>query len=211
MQGDIRDELPWLANDTLSADERSRVEAAIAADDEARTALNWELAMRDAIKAETEEWEAPAHVLDNVLQRIERAKPAPAPSALQKFMAAVKDAFQTTPKFAYACAIMLVQFAVIGHLLVSRDEDAAYSEVRSTGGAQSSMQFIRVMFAPTSTESDLRELLRKANADIVAGPSQLGDYYLLVEPAQIISALTLLKASAKIEVAEVVNALPAKQ
>lgn len=210
MQGDIRDELPWMANGTLSAEERARIEAVIAADGEARTALNWEIAMRDAVKAEAVDWEPPAHVLDSVLKRIERAKPAPEPSGFVKFFALVKEAFQTTPKFAYACAIMVVQFAVIGHLLISREDDIAYSETRSTAGAKSSLQFIRVMFAPASTESDLRELLRKANAEIVAGPSQLGDYYLLVEPAQITNAVTLLKGSAKIEVAEVVNALPAK-
>ena len=66
------------------------------------------------------------------------------------------------------------------------------------------------MFAPTSTESDLRELLRKAGAEIVAGPSQLGDYYLLVDAEKLTSTLAALRTSPKIETAEIVNALPAK-
>ncbi len=210
MQGDIQHDLPWLANGTLSAEERARLEAAIANSAEARRALDWELAVRDAIKAETAEWEPPAHAMDEVFRRIERARPAPKESALKIFLSGIMESFQASPKFAFACAVAAVQFGVIGYLWSTQEDPGSYSEIRSTQPALQPTKFIRVMFAPTSTENDLRELLRKAGAEIVAGPSQLGDYYLLVDADKLTAALNTLRASTKIESADIVNALPAK-
>ncbi len=210
MQDDIQKDLPWLVNGTLSAEERTRLEAALGTSDQARAALNWELALRKEIKAETTEWTPPPQALNEVMKRIARSQAQARPSAIRDFLARVKESFQITPKFAFACAVMVVQVGVIGYLWSSLEQERGYSEMRSTQPYNSTTKFIRVMFKPTSTESDLRDLLHNVNAEIVAGPSQVGDYYLLVEPVQLSSALAALKANAKIEAAEIVNALPAK-
>lgn len=210
MQGDIQQNLPWLANGTLDAEERARLEALIAGSAEARKALDWELAMRDAIQAETAEWEAPSNTMDLVFKRIEAARPRAKESAIKVFFAGIMQSFQASPKFAFACAVAAVQFGVIGYLWSNQEDPSAYSEMRSTQPALQPTKFIRVMFAPNSTESDLRELLRKAGAEIVAGPSQLGDYYLLVDAEKLTSTVAALRTNTKIESAEIVNALPAK-
>jgi hypothetical protein len=50
--------------------------------------------------------------------------------------------------------------------------------------------------------------LREVNAEIVSGPSQLGDYYLVVRAAGVQAALTTLQANSNVESAEIVRELP---
>lgn len=210
MQGDIRHDLPWMANGTLSGEARTSAEAAVDANADIKAALDWELAMRDAVKHETAEWIAPPAALDKVMARIGRPAVKVQEAAAPNFFARIAEAFRFTPRFAMACAVVVVQFGVIGYLVASRDSAVSFSETRSTQHFNHSTKFIRVMFAAKSTEGDLRELLRNVNAEIVAGPSQLGDYYLLVDQAQLSKALDSLKSNKKIESAEIVNALPSK-
>ncbi len=71
--------------------------------------------------------------------------------------------------------------------------------------------FIRVSFRQDTRESDLRTLLRSIHAEVVAGPSQIGDYFLLVSNPEAQAALATLKSSSSIESVEIVDELPPKQ
>jgi hypothetical protein len=90
-----------------------------------------------------------------------------------------------------------------------RGEENEYSGVRSVG-TKNKDAYLRVNFKPDSTESDMRTLIRGLHAEIVSGPSQLGDYYLVIAPDAVRSALTALQSSKLVESAEVVNALPSR-
>ncbi|CAN5465556.1 hypothetical protein BH11PSE11_BH11PSE11_04130 [soil metagenome] len=214
MQDDIRNNLPWLVNGTLGAEDRSRLEAAIANNGDARAALNWETALRREVKSETAEWSAPSNALHLVMQRIAAekasAKSQVKSSGVSAFITRIMQSVQATPKFAFACAVMAVQVGVIGYLWSSIEQERVYSDYRNAQLYTGATAFVRVMFKSNTTEKEIRYLLRNANAEIVAGPSQVGDYYLLVDPPQLKSTLTVLKSNKNIETAEIVDALPPK-
>lgn len=117
------------------------------------------------------------------------------------------------PALAAACAIMLVQAGIIGELWLQAgeapDEKPEYAIVRALPGAAGSHEpFIRVSFASETTERKLRTLLNTIQADVVAGPTQLGDYFLLVPAGQADVAHKALIDSDIVEEAELVHALP---
>ncbi|MEP7085522.1 MAG: hypothetical protein ABI854_12345, partial [Betaproteobacteria bacterium] len=61
-----------------------------------------------------------------------------------------------------------------------------------------------------SPAGEVNTLLRELHAEVVSGPSQLGDYYLLVQKRTAQDALSLLQGNANVESAEFVSALPAR-
>ncbi|MBK7474019.1 MAG: hypothetical protein IPI73_28520 [Betaproteobacteria bacterium] len=107
--------------------------------------------------------------------------------------------------------MVAVQFAVIAQMWTGKSEDIEYAGVRTIESLPSSTDaFIRITFKPQSRESDLSELLRTVRAEIVAGPSQLGDYYLLLAKNGSEDVLNALQKNALVESAEFANALPTR-
>lgn len=210
MNCDFWQVLPWLANGTLNGEERARVEATLENRADLRSNFEWELMLREAVKTEEAQWSPPAGALDEVLRRIDRsAKPAQR-AGVKDFFARLFAPGLSSPQLAVACAVVVVQFGVIGTLLRELGEDSDYAAFRSVQARPPSTQFLRVMFKPDIRESELRESLTSIGAEIVAGPSQIGDYYLLVDRERISIELSTLKANPKIASAEIVDALPGK-
>jgi len=215
---DIGQLLSWYANGTLTGADRERVEAALRDDPRARALLEWEQSLRQAVKNDPDYDIPEDHGLDRVMQRIraESAQPAAAKQAPASAVRKAKPAtpsrfaewFRWSPALALACGIVAVQFGVIVHMTQLRGEESEYSGVRGVG--QHKDAYLRVSFKPESTESDLRALIRGVHAEIVSGPSQLGDYYLVIAPEAVQSALAALQSSKLVESAEVVNALPSR-
>jgi anti-sigma-K factor RskA len=207
--------LSWYVNGTLTGADRDRVEAALRDDVRAKALLDWEKSLRQAVKNDASLDIPEDRGLSQVMQRIRaEAKPAAAVARRNKPSSASAPSrqlewFRWSPALALACGIVAVQFGVIVHLYQVRGEEEAYSGVRSvkTKRAES---FVRVSFKPETTENDLRTLLRGLQAEIVSGPSQLGDYYLVVKTVDVQSTLTTLQSSAFVESAEIVNALPSR-
>lgn len=141
--------------------------------------------------------------------RLQAAPTHPADSLMQRLF----DWLRSGPALATACAIMLVQAGIIGELWLQAgeapDEKPEYAIVRALpGDAGSHEPFIRVSFASETTERKLRALLNTVQADVVAGPTQLGDYFLLVPAGQADAARKTLIDSGIVEEAELVHALP---
>jgi hypothetical protein len=114
-------------------------------------------------------------------------------------------------RFSMAMGLVALQFVAIAGLAVhSLKTTSPYSETRTSSGmtAPAQTNFIRTSFKSTTTEVEIRKLLNAVQADIVAGPSQIGEYYLLTSQDQIAAHLATLKGSAFVESADVVNRLP---
>jgi hypothetical protein len=207
--------LSWYVNGTLTGQERDRVEAALREDPRAKSLLDWEKSLREAVKNDPALDIEEDRGLALVMQRIRAEAKSAAPAARKaksstSATSRVLDWFRWSPALAMACGIVAVQFGVIVHMYQTRGgEESAYSGLRTVGGKRSE-SFLRVTFKPESTENDLRTLLRSLNAEIVSGPSQLGDYYLVVKADAVQSTLTTLQSSAHVESAEIVNVLPAR-
>lgn len=116
-----------------------------------------------------------------------------------------------SPRHALALGVITVQFAAIAglalHALSGRPE---YETTRSSSGmiAPAQTEFIRLSFKPTATEGEIRKLLNSVQGEIVAGPTQIGEYYVLTAQDQIAQHTATLKGSALVEAADVVKRLP---
>jgi hypothetical protein len=206
--------LAWYVNGTLAGTERDRVESALQTEAGSSSLLAWERAVQSAVKNDPAFDIAPDRGLYQTMQRIHaEAKPKGAAPrvARQGWFFSYAKKLQWSPALALACGVVAVQFAVIAQMWTAKGEDSEYAGVRAVDTrAPVTDSFIRITFKPESTEKDLNMLLRTIRAEIVAGPSQLGDYYLLLEKSDAQGALTLLQNSANVESAEIVNALPAR-
>jgi len=218
MDKDIAQLLSFYVNGTLTGAERDRVEVALRDDPRARALLEWEKSLRKAVQGDPQFDIAEDRGLAQVMQRIKAetkaapaqpARKARAPSGGGTLAARFREWFQWSPALALACGIVAVQFGIIAHMATIRGEEGEYSGVRAVKGRQQDA-FVRVSFKPESTEIDLRALLREVNAEIVSGPTQIGDYYLVVRAAGVQSVLATLQSNSNVESAEIVRELPAR-
>jgi hypothetical protein len=177
----------------------------------------WKQAISSAVRASAAQIPHAQYGLDRARARIAKeAVRAPsvarAPS-LSERIAAWFGASRMTPALGAACAIMAVQLGVIGLLVANSHPDTVNADTRSA--AQTTVptpqRYVRVTFSASTTESALRSLLIERAADIVAGPTQIGEYYLLVAPNQIDALAAGLASHPNIETVAVTNALPTVQ
>lgn len=210
--------LAWYVNGTLAGTERDQVEAALQLEAGASSLLAWERAIQGAVKNNPAFDIAPDRGLYQTMQRIQGdARPVatqvgpPRRASRGGWFSGLSEKIQWSPALALACGVVAVQFAVIAQLWTGKSEDAEYSSVRAIETIPApSDTFIRIAFKPESREGDLSELLRTVRAEIVAGPSQLGDYYLLLSRNGAEDVLAALQKNALVESAEFANALPAR-
>jgi hypothetical protein len=174
---------------------------------DAQNRQGWERIFREAIvsSAKTDVTDAG---LSRILERIrqEQRQESARPRARASWRARL-DAY-LMPGLAFACAVMVLQGVTIAWLWPS-DASPEYAGVRGTAVPGENTAFLHVVFRPDATEREIRALLTAIRADIVAGPSQLGDYYLLLPPDTRDASLQKLAAHAIVEYAAPVDTLPA--
>ena len=220
--------LAWYVNGTLVGPDRNHVEDALHRDPSALRHLNWESAVRTAIKTDPVYDVAADRGLAQVMQRIRADAPAMAPAprataaprrpATIAIHADPTDLFtrfrewiNLSPGLALACTLVIMQSFVISQMWSSHSEEIAYAESRAVQNATARGDtFIRIQFKANTVERQLSSMLRANSAEIVAGPTQLGEYYLLVKPKEAPQTLARMLTNPQVESAEIVNALPSK-
>lgn len=214
MDQEIWKTLPWVANGRLGETERAGLHREIERNEPLRRGLAWEQLLRETVRAESEAVMAPPWVLAQLLSRIAGEAP---PNRTAKRSESVSwftqlfSAWQWSPQLALACGLVVLQFGVIGHLWTARSEADTYSETRATEVAATlPTLFLRVNFDAEITEGGMRELLFGVGAEIVAGPYQLGDYYLYVNQEEIDRVAQALQADQRIAHVEKVDGLPTR-
>lgn len=227
MDKDIQQLLGWYVNGTLVGPDRDRVEDALAGDAAGARLIDWERAVRNAVRNDTSLEVAADRGLSQVMQRIRQqapsiapAKPMPTPkranvavprsATAEGMMGRLREWINWSPGLAFACTIIAVQFVAIGQMWSTKEDEAAFAELRAVEPQSRGDTFVRIMFKPDTTERQISAMLRSNNAEIVAGPSQLGDYYLLVPPNDGPKAIARMLGNAQVESAEIVNALPTR-
>ena len=177
--------LPWLANGTLDGDERRGVEAHVAACDECAADLADERRLRDELRRATAVSPAPHPVqLSRLWSRIEGfASSAPAPRrgrAGWTLAGWPRAARWLVAAQAATILLLLALGASLGRERPATFRTLAADDLANVGAA--STERLRVVFADTLDQRGLREILLPLGAEIVAGPSPLG-VYTLVLPA----------------------------
>jgi hypothetical protein len=213
MDSESRNLIAWYLNGTLTGADRERVEAALRADHEASEMLTWERMVRSAVREDPEFAVAADHGLARVMQRIRaEAKPVSSRRGWYGWFGDLLARFTGPTALALACGVVAVQFAVIVQIWPGKGATEGYSNERSVPGRSQKLDsFLRISFRPDAREDNLRSLLREVHAEVVAGPSQIGDYYIVVAKADVQAALGNLHASTFVESVEIANELPLRQ
>ena len=197
--------LACYVNGTLSARERREVEGQLDAQPACRNQLVFFEALRKEIRNGVPTI-SPDLGLERTLARIRsEPRPAPEPGWFAGFFPA-----GFTPRLAYSLgmAVIVLQAGTIGYLAIERGEE--YSETRARTPATPAVgPFVKVSFRPDVKESDIRFLLIGLGASIVGGPSQLGDYFLYLEPKRTDWAAQHLRQSGIVDSVAVIATLPA--
>lgn len=144
--------------------------------------------------------------LHETLARV-RARPAPKParSRLAEWWAGFIQ--MPAPAFAALAGVVVLQAAVIAGLATHDTGD--FADYRSHGASAIAEEpFLRIAFHPDAREADLRTVLRQHAADIVAGPTQLGEYFLMVPAGTVQATRDSLSTNALITSVALVDQLP---
>ena len=202
--------LPWAANGRLGEAENEKMASELARHEALRRSLDWEHALRESVRAEAAELSVPTHLLPQLMARIAGEKRSAATQG--SWLGKLFSGWQWTPQLAMACSLAVLQFGVIGYLWQGQTEVEPYSEVRVVAPppVEAPRTFLRVAFKDGVSERDMRDLLHAAGADIVAGPGQLGDYFLLVDPNDVDRIGNAFFNDYRIAGLEYVDALPGK-
>ena len=175
--------LPFYVNGTLSADEKARVEAALAADPDLRVELEAVQRIAALVRrggaqlAPSDETGAPDRLL-GLLSRID-AESGPATAGARRGglfgrrPQAGRSEPRTTawvwkPAFAAAAALAVVQLGVIAYQAKSQNSYVSLSGPQTAPAVSSKRLFLRL--SPTAKWSDVESLLSDANLTIVGGP-----------------------------------------
>ncbi|HET9768376.1 MAG TPA: zf-HC2 domain-containing protein [Thermoanaerobaculia bacterium] len=193
--------LPWLVNETLEPGEREGVESHLAACGECR--------------GEAERCRA----LEALVRSAEVA-PSPHPAQLQQLMRRVDEAERTRKRprlvrllgarrvnvwwaLAAQAAVLVVLLGVV-FWPPPPSRFRTLSDARPAAATSAAQRQVRVVFAPTATEAELRRVLLEVRGEVVGGPSPLGAYTIAVpagaEPLQLV--LEHLRADPHVRFAE---------
>ena len=209
-------------NDRLDDSQRKTVEALLKGDPEARAEYEILTMVVDSL-VQIPPDVAQDHGFDELMTRIRADdfdKPTAAkPSNLRKepsrntgpgfWSNAICWLLRPSLSYAVAASIFAVQFAVLAVLYRTPTDQADYSAVRTRPTVPPvAGPFIRVSFKPDAKESDIRFLLISVGAIIVGGPTQLGDYYLYVQPERADWAAQKIGKSPIVDQANVMATLP---
>ncbi|MEM6608048.1 MAG: hypothetical protein AAF689_05660 [Pseudomonadota bacterium] len=186
--------LPFLANDTLAGQDRADVQAAV--DDDAGLAAELQVlkAIRDQMQAEPAETSPGELGLARLMRDIDReAAQTPAPvedapsnvvplSRLRLWQAAAVVVLGIgigqavlTPQGITPEAPGLAETEMQPTSTLERSADGADFALAGADAPVSDTAF-RVIFAPDTTERQMRTVLLEAGLEIVAGPSSIGFY-----------------------------------
>lgn len=176
--------LPFLANETLEAEERAALEALVADDAEMQAELAALRAIRDTMQAEDAGFSPGEIGLARLMRDVETEAPAPQ----------ITPPMKRPVLWQIAAAFLLA--VVVGQAFVMT-QNADTGGLELAGGTDAAFE---ITIVPDAAESEIRALLLDAGVEIVAGPSALGIYQLSpIEGVTDADARGILAASDLIE------------
>jgi hypothetical protein len=193
--------LPWYVARALAQSEHLAVHREIGKGTQLRHQVRSWRAIDAAIREEVAEFRAPAFA--RIEQRLHRSTP------WVQHWRRWTSRFCSPPAMALAWSLVAVQF---GLLVVGGPQDQPHylHDGHRTIGlvAPADSQLIRVSFRVDTRESELRDVLRRQRAHIVAGPTVLGHYFVSVPRSRSDQVLGALRLSQSVESADTGVTLP---
>jgi hypothetical protein len=193
----------WYVNGSLDADDRRWVEDYLQAHPASRHELAWHNQLKNA--NDIQDIKVPPNVgLEKLLKQVNAERVVPQLSVMQR----ITQFFATLsarPAYALTALVVLAQSVGLGVLVKEvNDRDRVisdFSQIRAipTQPVTANAPTLDVTFKSSATEQDIRLLLVGIQANIVAGPRQLGDYTVAVRSEAIEEARTTLQKSPIVE------------
>lgn len=203
----VRELLPWYAVGQLAPDEMRRVHEHLRGCAQCREELEWEHEMyADAARSSESADALPDGVdMEAALARLmpalgpQERGDAPAPMPWWRAAAANQPSW-----LRWAVAAQWVLIVGLVALLVRPAE--APDAYRVLGAGVAAGGNLVVVFQPSTSERELRNILQAQNARLVGGPTVTDAYLIYVPPASREQALRALRAEAAVKLAEPLDA-----
>lgn len=199
MREDIENLLPWYVNDTLDEVDRARVEQALARDADLRAALAfWQQtaqAQRTSAVPAAEDVGL-ARTLARIHSETTAAPSRPGAERRDETPSWFQRLFGGTwlkPALGAAVAVIVVQGALLARQAPLQYRGAA--PPASPTQERGHLVTLRVTFDPAATEGQMRIALAAADARFSDGPSEGGEYRVVVAPEQVDAALLAFRRS----------------
>lgn len=176
----IWDLLPWYVNGTLPGEELRAVEDHLDACARCREEVAVCRATREAL-AETGEVAPSPHPvqLARLLTRVDQLESGQG-RGRRPFLASLKALLVPTSPLRALLAFQLAITALLVGLLVWQQRQPEtlplYRTLSAPDAPRGNEARVRVVFAETATEKEIREILLRVHGEIVAGPSVFGTY-----------------------------------
>lgn len=207
---DLRELVPWLVNGSLEPTERSEIERHLEACDECAAEVERYEELALGLRDEAVEPPTPHPAqLEALFARLDRGDRGTEATSRPRWPSRLRILGRATPT--PVRWLVAAQLASVLLLLLAADASGpspgrfkTLSEPATAGvvGAGAA----RVVFAPETTEAEIRGLLLEARAEIVAGPSPHGVYTLALAPGSgsgsTESTVALLRSRAGVRFAE---------
>ncbi|MGA9335240.1 MAG: hypothetical protein WBV39_13255, partial [Rudaea sp.] len=159
--------------------------------------IQWQQQLRAAHDEAVPEYDVDAAFAS--MQRRLRASAAPAAQAPAR-----KGPRQ--PWVAWAIAAQFIVIVGLAAALALGDRPGAtYHALGSPGAAQAAGRLV-VVFAPQTTEQEMRRILQHSGTRIVDGPTATGAYVVAVSPAGVEHALDTLRAERSVHLVQALDA-----
>jgi anti-sigma factor RsiW len=181
--------LPWFVNGTLEKDELAFVQQHLSACARCQREVQWLRELRAAC-VDGEATPGASTVFRNLRRQLDE------PRVGRGKGASLPRLWKRAPSWSrWAMAAQLAVIVALGAALVPvTDGPALYRTLGARNAAAPTTGSLVVVFDPTTTESDLRRILRKAGARVADGPTGTNAYVLKVAAERRVEAALALRA-----------------
>ena len=189
--------LPWFVNGTLEKDELAFVQQHLSACARCQREVQWLRELRAAC-VDGEATPGASTVFRNLRRQLDE------PRAGRGKGASLPMLWRRAPSWSrWAMAAQLAVIVALGAALVpATDGPTLYRTLGARNAAAPTTGSLVVVFDPTTTESDLRRILRKAGVRVADGPTETNAYVLKVAAERRVEAAQALRSEPAVVLVE---------
>ena len=188
--------LPWFVNGTLDKDELAFVEQHLSESVRCHREVQW-LRERRAACIDGEAAPGASTVFRNLRCQLDQ------PRAGRGRGASLRKLWKRAPPWSrWAMAAELAAIVALGAVLLPTTDGLAPYRTLGARSAAAPTGSLVVVFDPTTPESELRRMLRKAEARVADGPTQTNAYVLKVAAQRQVEAVQALRAEPAVVLVE---------
>jgi anti-sigma factor RsiW len=188
--------LPWFVNGTLDQDELAFVEQHLSECVRCQREVQWLRELRAAC-IDGEAAPGASTVFRNLRRQLDQ------PRAGRGRGASLRKLWKRAPPWSrWAMAAELAAIVALGAVLLPTTDGLAPYRTLGARSAAAPTGSLVVVFDPTTPESELRRMLRKAEARVADGPTQTNAYVLKVAAQRQVEAVQALRAEPAVVLVE---------